>query len=77
MTYTGPRRKSKLQKACEALDPGVRLIDHSRMDGGFYVTSYEVVDGAGKMIGYTDPKDPARWAWMAALVELQRRAAAK
>jgi hypothetical protein len=75
MAYYGPRRKSKLQKACEALDPGVKLIDHSFSDGGFWVTSYEVRDGAGTVIGYTDPKDPARFAWSMALETLQRRAA--
>lgn len=75
MAYYGPRRKSKLQKACEALDPGVRLIDHSANMGGFYVTSYSVLDGNGIQIGYTDPKDPPRFAWSMALETLRRRAA--
>lgn len=69
MAYYGPRRKSKLQKACEALDPGVTL--HTFRNG--FWTSYEVRDGAGQMIGYTDPKDPPRFAWSMALDTLQRR----
>lgn len=76
MAYYGPRRKSKLQKACEALDPGVRLIDKSFSGGGRWNTAYEVVDGAGTVIGYTDPKDPPRFAWGMALEKLQRRARA-
>lgn len=74
MTYSGPRRKFKLQKACEAIDPGVRLVDRSFSGGGLWNTAYEVVDGAGVVIGYTDPKDPPRFAWGMALGVLQGRA---
>lgn len=73
MAYHGPRRKSKLQKACEAIDPGARLIDKSFSGGGRWNTAYEVVDGAGVVIGYTDPKDPPRFAWGMALATLQKR----
>jgi hypothetical protein len=71
--YNGPRRKSKLQKACETLDPGVRLVDRSFSGGGRWNTAYEVKDGAGVVIGYTDPKDPPRFAWSMALESLRRR----
>lgn len=73
MRYDGPRRKSKLQKACEALDPKVRLINKSFPGGGRWNTAYEVVDSAGVVIGFTDPKDPPRFAWSMALATLQRR----
>lgn len=76
MAYNGPRRKSKLQKACEVLDPGVHLVDHSFSGGGRWNTAYEVKDSAGVTIGYTDPKDPPRFAWSMALETLQRRRAA-
>jgi hypothetical protein len=74
MAYNGPRRKSKLQKECEAIDPGVRLVDLSFSGGGRWNTAYEVKDSAGLTIGYTDPKDPPSFAWSMALATLQRRA---
>jgi len=67
-----PHRKSNLQKACEALDPGVRLVDRSFSGGGRWITSYEVVDGAGVVIGYSDAKDPPSFAWSMALGTLKR-----
>lgn len=74
MAYHGPRRKSKLQKACEALDPGVHLVDSSFSGGGRWNTAYQVKDSAGVTIGYTDPKDPPSFAWSMALGTLRRRA---
>lgn len=77
MAYNGPRRKSKLQKACEAIDPGIR-IEHTPMTlGGRYYNHYQVRDGAGVVIGWTDGNESGpSWAWSRALGELQRRKAA-
>jgi hypothetical protein len=72
MGYTGPRRKSKLQKACEALDPGCRLEGPIRVG---YSAQYVVKDSAGKEIGWTDGNEGmARFAWMRALDTLRARA---
>lgn len=73
MAYYGPRRKSKLQKACEALDPGVRLLWPPKYVGHYVV--YIVVDGAGREIGYSDGSENAPvFAWTRALHELRHRA---
>lgn len=75
MRYDGPRRKSKLQKACEALDPRVRIEAKPFSGGGRYYNHYEVRDGAGVVIGWTDGNESGpRWAWLMALGTLQRRA---
>ena len=76
MAYYGPRRKSKLQKACEALDPGVRIEAKRVTLGGRYYDHHEVYDGAGVAIGWNDGSEAGpRWAWLRALSELERRRA--
>ena len=77
MAYNGPRRKLKLQKACEAIDRGV-TIEHIPFNaGGRYTNHYLVRDSSGAIIGWTDGNEgsPA-FAWSRALGELQRRKAA-
>lgn len=77
MAYYGPRRKSKLQKACEAIDPRVR-IEHTPLNaGGRYYNHYQVRDGAGTVIGWNDGNESGpSFAWSRALAVLQQRKAA-
>ena len=70
MRYTGPRRKSNMQKACEALDPTVHLIGPTRM--GSYL-NYEVRDGNGVQLGWTEGNERGpQNAWLRAYSALTR-----
>lgn len=73
MAYSGPRRKSNLQKACEALDPGVRLESLGRIG---YSAQYVVKDSDGVEIGWTDGNEALpSFAWLRAHNTLIRRKA--
>lgn len=68
------RKRTNYRAEVLKLDPKATLVGKRMMMGGRYYDMYNVLDGAGTVIGWVDGNEEGEgWAWMRALGTLQAR----